>query len=96
MGCSGGVPIACPCGTPRAHRHVRLHHESPYTGTSKVRDDGGVRDGEAIDTELRLVAALRRAAPEAGHPLPDVAVADHRLDERADLCAGLSPSGHDE
>ena len=36
------------------------------------------------DTELRLVAALRRAA-ERGEPLPSIAVADALLDERREL-----------
>jgi len=41
-----------------------------------------VRDIETINGELRLVAALRRAARERGGPLPSVAVADALLDER--------------
>jgi hypothetical protein len=45
-----------------------------------------VRDIETIDAELRLVAALRRAARERGGPLPSIDVADALLDEtpRAD------------
>ena len=41
-----------------------------------------MRDIETIDSELRLVAALRRAARERGGPLPSIAVADALLDER--------------
>jgi hypothetical protein len=32
-----------------------------------------MRDIETIDSELRLVAALRRAAQERGGPLPSIA-----------------------
>jgi hypothetical protein len=35
-----------------------------------------MRDIETIDSELRLVAALRRAARERGGPLPSIAVAE--------------------
>jgi hypothetical protein len=38
------------------------------------------RDIETIDSELRLVAALRRAAGERGGPLPSIDVADALLD----------------
>ena len=41
-----------------------------------------MRDLETIDSALRLVAALRRAARERGGPLPLVEVADALLDER--------------
>jgi hypothetical protein len=44
-----------------------------------------MRHTEAIDVELRLVAALRRAARERGGPLPSIAVADALLDERREL-----------
>jgi hypothetical protein len=40
------------------------------------------RDIETIDSELRLVAARRRAARERGGPLPPIDVADALLDER--------------
>ena len=40
---------------------------------------------ETIDAELRLVAALRRAARERGGPLPSIDVADALLDERREL-----------
>jgi hypothetical protein len=40
---------------------------------------------ETIDSELRLVAALRRAARERGGPLPSIDVADALLDERREL-----------
>ena len=39
--------------------------------------------------ELRLVAALRRAARERGGPLPSIDVTDALLDERSKL-TGLS------
>ena len=39
-----------------------------------------VRDIETIDAELRLVAALRRAARERDGPLPSIDVADAQLD----------------
>ena len=39
-------------------------------------------DIEAIDSELRLVAAVRRAARARGGPLPSIDVADALLDER--------------
>jgi hypothetical protein len=41
-----------------------------------------MRDIETIDSELRLVAALRDAARERGGPLPSIEVADALLDER--------------
>ena len=37
---------------------------------------------ETIDSELRLVAAIRRAARERGRPLQSIDVADALLDER--------------
>jgi hypothetical protein len=44
-----------------------------------------MRDLETIDAELRLVAALRRAAREGGGPVPSIAVADALLDERREV-----------
>lgn len=44
-----------------------------------------IRDLESIDAELRLVAALRRAARERGAPLPSIEDADALLDERCAL-----------
>jgi hypothetical protein len=44
-----------------------------------------MRDIETIDGELRLVAALRRAARERGGPLPSIAVVDALLDVRSEL-----------
>jgi hypothetical protein len=38
-----------------------------------------------IDSELRLVVALRSAARERGGPLPSIGVADALLDERREL-----------
>ena len=43
---------------------------------------------DEIDSELRLVAALRRAARERGGPPPSIDVADALLDERREW-AGL-------
>jgi hypothetical protein len=40
---------------------------------------------DTIDSELQLVAALRRAARERGGPLPSIDVADALLDERRKL-----------
>jgi hypothetical protein len=40
-----------------------------------------MRDIETIDSEVRLVATLRRAARERGGPLPSIDVADALLDE---------------
>jgi hypothetical protein len=44
-----------------------------------------MRDIETIDSELRLVAALRCAARARGGPPPSLAVADALLDERREL-----------
>jgi hypothetical protein len=44
-----------------------------------------MRDIEMIDSELRLVAALRHAARDRGGPLPSIDVADALLDQRRDL-----------
>jgi hypothetical protein len=48
-----------------------------------------MRDVETIDSELRLVAALRRAARERGGPLPSIDVADALLNERRELIEWL-------
>jgi hypothetical protein len=48
-------------------------------------------DIEIIHSELRLVAALRRAARERGGPLPSIDVADALLDERRELMSGYNP-----
>jgi hypothetical protein len=44
-----------------------------------------MRDTETIDSDLRLVAALRRAVRQRGGRLPSIAVADALLDERREL-----------
>jgi hypothetical protein len=56
-----------------------------------------MRDIETIDAELRLVAALRRAARERGGPLPSIDVADGLLDERnsGQLCRRALPARDD-
>jgi hypothetical protein len=41
-----------------------------------------MRDLDVIDAELRLIAALRRAARDRGGPLPSMDLADTLLDER--------------
>lgn len=43
--------------------------------TANQRTYGCMRDIDTIDSELRLVAALRRAARERGGPLPSIDVA---------------------
>jgi hypothetical protein len=45
---------------------------------------------ETVDSELRFVAALRRAARERGGP-PSIDVADALLDERRELTSGYNP-----
>jgi hypothetical protein len=44
-----------------------------------------MRDNDTIDSELRLVAALRSADREGGGPLPSIDAADALLDERREL-----------
>jgi hypothetical protein len=43
---------------------------------NRIVEGGQVRDIDTIDSELRLVAALRRAARERGGPLPSIDVAE--------------------
>jgi hypothetical protein len=45
---------------------------------------------KTIDSELRSVAALRRAARERGGPLPSIDVADALLDERREMSEWIS------
>jgi hypothetical protein len=52
-----------------------------------------MRDIETIDSELRQVAALRRASRESGGPLPAMAVADALLDERRELTEWAATTG---
>ena len=54
-----------------------------------------MRDIETIDAELRLVAALRRAARERGGPLPSIDVADALLDERRGLAEWATTAGRE-
>jgi hypothetical protein len=51
-----------------------------------------MRDIETIDSGLRLVAALRRAARARGGPLPSIAGADALSDERREIAAQLGTS----
>jgi hypothetical protein len=61
------------------------------TSTADLRAENRIvecfqmRDLDTIDSELRLVTALRRAAWERGGPLPSIAVADALLDERHEM-----------
>jgi hypothetical protein len=52
---------------------------------NRIVEGGQVRDVGTIDSEMRLVAVLRRAARERGGPLPSINVADALLDERREL-----------
>jgi hypothetical protein len=67
------------------------------TSTGVLRAENRIVEGgqhcviETIDAELRLVAALRRAARERGGPLPSIAVAGALLDERHELMSGYNP-----
>ena len=51
-----------------------------------------MRDRETIDSELRLIAALRRTAADMGAPVPRIDVADEVLDEWIIAC----PAGPSE
>lgn len=42
----------------------------------------GVRDRDTIDSELRLIAAVRRSCAELGGGMPTTTVLDELLDER--------------
>lgn len=44
---------------------------------------GAMRDPDVIDSELRLLVAVRNAAREAGGPPPSIGPVDELLDERA-------------
>jgi len=48
-----------------------------------------MRDIEAIDSELRVVAAVRRVARERAMPLPSIEEAHALLDARSELTARL-------
>jgi hypothetical protein len=52
---------------------------------SRIVEGCQVCDIETIDAELRLVAALRRAARERGGPLPSIDVADALLNGRREV-----------
>ncbi|HWS91177.1 MAG TPA: hypothetical protein VN255_09050 [Mycobacterium sp.] len=41
-----------------------------------------MRDLDIIDSELRLLAAVRRTAADLGGPLPPIGLVDELLDER--------------
>src|ERR1700758_280891 len=61
------------------------HENDTRTPNAAWRYVPRMRDIETIDSELRLVAALRQAARERGGPLPSIDVADALLDERVEL-----------
>jgi hypothetical protein len=46
-----------------------------------------MRDLDVIESELRLIAAIRRTADEAGMPAPRIGPADELLDEWLDTQA---------
>ncbi|MCK0174822.1 hypothetical protein [Mycolicibacterium sp. F2034L] len=55
-----------------------------------------MRDLETIDSELSLIATMRRCAREGGHPVASTALADQLLDERLrcpPVAVGLEHSG---
>ena len=47
-----------------------------------------MRDNDTIDSELGLVASLRRAARERRGPLPSIVVVDGLLDDAASTARG--------
>lgn len=49
-----------------------------------------MRDRDVIESELRLIAAIRRTAAETGMPMPTINLADELLDELPN--AGESPT----
>jgi hypothetical protein len=51
-----------------------------------------MRDIATIDSELRLVTTLRRAARERGGPQPSIDVADAPLDQRREVTEWLQPA----
>lgn len=54
------------------------------------------RDREVIDSELRLLAAVRRTVAEEGGPAPDISVVDELLDERRLLEADEAGCGESQ
>lgn len=44
-----------------------------------------MRDLDIIDSELRLLAAIRRTAAELGGPLPSIQRVNQLLDERSQV-----------
>ncbi|EUA17556.1 MULTISPECIES: hypothetical protein [Mycobacterium] len=49
-----------------------------------------MRDLDVIDSELRVVAAVRRILTELGEPLPRITTMDELLDERCAVSAHSS------
>jgi hypothetical protein len=57
-------------------------------GLPRQAGDGAMmRSQEAIDSELRLLTAVRRVAAEHG-AVPSIGPIDELLDERRDTCRG--------
>jgi hypothetical protein len=61
---------------------IHLTSTADLRAENRIAKGAQVRDIDTIDSELRLVAALRGAARERGGPLPSIAVADALRDER--------------
>jgi hypothetical protein len=75
------------CGDLRQADETKAHHAGFVIGASisaYCPDQAPPRsvNVRTTDSELRLVATLRRAAREQGGPLPSTDVADALLDER--------------
>lgn len=62
-----------------------MRREDDLTLPRRMATPAPIRDLDTIDYELRLVAALRRAARKQGRPLPSIKAADALLDERREL-----------
>jgi hypothetical protein len=80
--------IPGPRMTPACAEAVNPAVESESFGRryrSSMRNCAASRVLETIDSELRLVAALRRAARDRGGPLPSIDLAEALLDERREL-----------
>ena len=51
-----------------------------------------MRDLDIIDSELRLLAPIRRTVAELGRPLPSIGLLDELPDERAATAKGHTPA----
>jgi hypothetical protein len=73
-------------------------HQTPIAdlrAENRIVQGCPVRDIQTIDSELRSVAALRRAARERGGSLPSIVVADALLDERRELTEWVAATGRE-